>query len=271
MASTTATASATTAMELPVVYVAPGQSLAEVFADLDGWGQLGDTMRALAAGGAQPRLAYAYQLPESDRLLGKLVVDVTAAGAGEAALSGVLSGVRGLRVISVQAPAEAGLLMSERQRPELAGTPAVIFGRPVIGALARGIIEAQGEAGERLLSRLGGDTGRLAASALPPLIEQLGMTISDDLLTRRIRDLQVMGWATFQHASIEDSSRGEVTLADTFEAAPWDRNASSPACHFLRGFIAGVFSFVWGHPVTCRELECQATGAPACRFAFQLS
>ncbi|MGH3225385.1 MAG: V4R domain-containing protein [Streptosporangiaceae bacterium] len=271
MATTTVTNNTTTAMELPVCYVAPGQPLAEVIVNLDGWEYFAGTVHALAGNSAQPRLAYAYQLPGSSRLLAKLVVNVTAAEAGEASLSTVLSAVRGLQVISIQPPTEAGLVMSERQRPELAGTPAAIFGRPIIGGLARGIIEAQGEAGERFLAQLGRDAGHLAASALPPLIEQLGMTISDDLLTRRMRDLQVMGWATFERASIKDSSYGEAVLSDTFEAAPWNQEAASPTCHFLSGFIAGVFSFVWAHPVTCRELECQATGAATCRFAFQIS
>lgn len=258
-------------MELPVAYVAPGQALAEVLVDLDGWDQLGDTIRALTAGRAQTQLAYAYQLPESNQLLAKLVVNVTAARVDEEAISGMLSAVRGLQAISVQAPAEAGLVMSERQRPEMAGTPAVIFGRTIIGSLTHGILRALGEAGEGLLSQLGQDAGVLAASALPPLIQQLGMTISDDLLTRRMRDLQVMGWAAFESASIEDSARGEVSLADTFEAVSWNGEASSPVCHFIRGFIAGVFSFVWGGNVTCRELECQAAGAAACRFAFHLT
>ncbi len=147
----------------------------------------------------------------------------------------------------------------------------MIFGRPIIASFARAILEDRGQAGERLLSQAGRDAGGLAASALPPLIEQLGMTVSDDLLARRMRDLQVMGWATCERASVDDASRGEATLLGTFEAAAWNGAASSPACHFLCGFIAGVFSFVSERPVSCRELECQATGAAACRFAFQPS
>lgn len=271
MTTATATKSTTTAMELPVAYVAPGQPLAEALVNLDGWEELGDTIQALAASKAQPRVSYAYQLPESNLLLAKLVLDMSAAGADEAALAGMLSAIPGLRVVSIQTPTETGLVMSERQRPELVGTPAVIFGRPVIGSLTHGTIENQGEAGERLLAQLGQDAGRLAASALPPLIEQLGMTASGDLLARRMRDLQVMGWAMFERASVEDTSQGEVILTDTFEAVPWKGEASSPMCHFLRGFITGVFSFVWAHPVACHELECQATGAASCRFAFQRS
>lgn len=271
MAMTTATRRTTTAMELPVVHVAPGQPLAEVFVHLDGWPQLGEAMRALAAERVQPRVAYAYQLPDSDRLMAKLVLDVGGVRADEAALSGMLSAVPGLQLVSIQPPSEAGLVMSERQRPALVGTPAAIFGRPVVGSLTRGILRTQDGDGGHLLAESGRDAGRLAASALPPLIEQLGMTVTDDLLCRRMRDLQVMGWATFERASVEDSSRGEVVLLDTFEAAAWDGQASAPTCHFLRGFVEGVFSFVWARPVTCRELECQATGATACHFTFGVS
>ncbi|MGI8491507.1 MAG: V4R domain-containing protein [Acidimicrobiales bacterium] len=263
--------STTTAMELPVLYVSPGQRLAEVFAEVDSWDQLCDVLQALAPHQVQTRVAYAYQPSGTDRLTAKLVLDVSALRAGDESLRIALSKVPGLHLSSIQAPSEPGLLMSERQRPQLAGTPAVIFGQPVIACLARAIVEDQGDAGKRLLCRAGLDAGRLAASALPPLIEQLGMTVSDDLLTRRMRDLQVMGWATLERASIEDSSRGEVTLLDTFEAAAWHGDAPSPSCHFLAGFIAGVFSFVWERQVGCDETECQATGAPACRFAFQPS
>lgn len=263
----TVTAASATAVNLPVAYVDPGRLLAQVFANLDGWEELGSAMRTLRETG-RPRPAYAYQPSQADRLLAQLVLDVTALEAGEEALPELLTGVRGLQVISVQPATEAGLVMAERQRPELAGTPAVIFGRAIISGLTLGIIEAQGEAGGQLLSRLGGDAGRLAASALPPLLKQLGITISDDLLARRIRDLQVIGWATFEHASI-DAFRREVTLADTFEAAAWGGAAASPACYFLAGFIGGVFSFAWERPVGCRELERQAMGAARRRFVFR--
>lgn len=264
----TATTTATTAMQLPVAYAAQGQPLAEVFVHLDSWRQLGAMMEA-AGSKAQPRLIYAYQLPGSERLLAKLVLGTTAS-ADEATLASMLSSVTGLEVISTQSPTEAGLMMSEGQRPELVGTPAVLFGRPVIGNFTRGILET-GADGERLLFDLGHGAGQLAASALPPLIEQLGITISSDLLVRRMRDLQVMGWAVFGQASIDGDSHGEVTLTDTFESTAWSGDANSPTCHFLRGFIAGVFAFVWGRPVACRELECQAVGAAACRFAFDPS
>lgn len=77
----------------------------------------------------------------------------------------------------------------------------------------------------RLLSQLGRDAGGLAASALPPLIEQLGIMVSDDLLTRQMRDLQVMGWATLEQASIEDASRGEVVPGRHFRGRPVERGS----------------------------------------------
>ena len=141
---------------------------------------------------------------------------------------------------------------------------AVIFGRPIIGSLVRWIIEAQDEEGVRLLSQFGREAGRLAASAPPPLLEQLGMTISDALLARRMRDLQVMGWANFERASLDGASRGKLAPVDTFEAAAWNGEATSP-CHF-----AGSSRFEWERSIECRELECQATGAERCRFRFRL-
>ncbi len=253
---------------LPVMYVEPGKLIAYAYVYLDGWAQLGDALRAIEPRGVYPRLSYVYQAPESGRLLGLLALDVTALGSDEAATYQALGAIPGLRVVAVQRP-EGGVAAAELQTPTLVGTPAVLFGRPIISSLTQGIVKAQGGAGERLLHELGRDAGTLAASALPPLLRTLGLTLSADLLMRRLRDLQVMGWAVLRDARLSDEHHGEVTLADTFESAAWEGKASSPKCHFLSGFIGGVFSFAWQHPFECREVECQATGAPACRFAFQ--
>jgi predicted hydrocarbon binding protein len=259
---------ATTGMDLPVAYVQPGQSLAQVFAELGGWQGVPATLQAIDSAGAHPRVLYAYQPPAAQTLVTQLVLDVAAADGDEASLGNLLAGVQGARVLSTQPPTEAGLVMAEQQHPQLVGAPAVIFGRPIIGSLTRGVIEANGDAGARVLSAAGRNAGRLAASALPPLLEQLGIELSDDLLRRRISDLQVVGWATVERASIDGDSRGEVTLRDTFEAAVWEGGAPAPSCHFLSGFIAGVFSFAWDRTIDCRELECQGAGAAACRFEF---
>ena len=99
--ATTVTADTTTAVNLPVAYVDPGRLLAGVFANLDGWEELSGALQTLAAGKAQPRLAYAYQPPQSDKLLAQLVLDVSALGADEgaatssAASSPVCSRLRG--------------------------------------------------------------------------------------------------------------------------------------------------------------------------------
>jgi predicted hydrocarbon binding protein len=259
---------ATTPMDLPVAYVQPGQSLAQAFVELDRWEGLGATLQALAGAGAQPRVVYAYQPPGAENLVTQLVLDVAGSAGDEASLTSVLERAGAARVVSAQPPTEAGLVMAERQHPQLVGAPAVMFGRPIIGSLTRGLVERDGEAGANLLSELGRNAGQLAASALPPLLEQLGIELSNDLLARRMSDLQVMGWATVERASIDEQSRGEVTLRDTFESAAWKGKADSPTCHFLGGFIAGVFSFAWERPVDCREVECQGAGAGACRFAF---
>jgi predicted hydrocarbon binding protein len=161
--------------------------------------------------------------------------------------------------------------MAEQQTPGLVGTPAEIFGRPIISSLAQGITRTRGAGGERLLHQLGRDAGTLAASALPPLLEKLDLSINVDLLTQRIRDLQVVKWATVRRATVSDELRGEVTLVDTFEADAWKGQGGSPKCHFLSGFMAEAFSFAWQRPFDCRETECRAAGTAVCHFALQPS
>jgi len=261
------TAAKPTSMQLPVMYVEPGRLLSYVLVHLDGWPELGDVLQVLHSRGLQPRMSYVYQAPRSGRLVGALVLDVQAIGDDQDAVASALANVPGLHADSVQRP-ESGLAVAEQEKPDLVGTPAVIFGRSIVGSVVRGIVAGQGAGGESLLHRVGHDAGELAASAVPPLLQRLGVPMSLELLTRRVTDLQAMGWATIRGVRVDGQLHGEATLADTFESAAWDGKAPSPRCHFLSGFVEGVFSFAWQRPVDCREVECQATGAPACRFVF---
>lgn len=62
----TVTEAETIAMSLPVAYVAPGEPLATAYARLDGWAQLHELLQTLDRRGTKPRLAYVYQMPETD-------------------------------------------------------------------------------------------------------------------------------------------------------------------------------------------------------------
>lgn len=264
----TVTASSRTEIALPVSYVEPGALLTELYVRLDGWAPLDSIRQMVEQQGARLSLAYLYQIPQSESLLGMLIMNVAAADNAGEALTGDLATIPGLQILSIQ-EREAGLAMAEQQTPSLPGTPAVIFGRAIIGSVTEGIVKAQGSQGEHLLYQLGHHAGELAASGLPPLLQELGLSITADLLARRLTDFQVMGWAVLQSGTVGDQHQGEVTLVDTFESAPWKGGALSPTCHFLRGFIAGVFSTAWDQPIDCQETACQAAGAPACEFVFQ--
>lgn len=131
------------------------------------------------------------------------------------------------------------------------------------------IVKALGDDGDRLLHQQGRDAGTLAASAPPPLLKELGVAITVDLLPRRITDFQVTGWAAVRGATVNEDLRGELTLADTFESEAGKGQAGSPRCRFLAGFIAGVFSFPFQRLFACQAIQCQATGAATCQFALQ--
>ncbi|MGH2448223.1 MAG: V4R domain-containing protein [Chloroflexota bacterium] len=263
----TLTKTPTTPMSLPMAYVDPGRPLATVYAHLNDWAHLNAALETLEGRGAHPRLVYAYEMPQSRQLLAMLVLQ-SEAGASE--LSHTLSSISGLTVVSVQPP-DRGLAMAEQQAPNLVGTAAVIFGRPIIGSLTDGIIKALGEEGEKLLHQRGREAGTMAASALPPLLQQLGVSVNVDLLTKRLVDLQVMGWATVDGATVNEDLHGTITLVDTFESEGWKGKATSPKCLFISGFIAGVFSFAFQRQFDCTETQCQATGAAKCQFTLQPS
>lgn len=156
--------------------------------------------------------------------------------------------------------------MAEQQTPDLAGTLAVIFGRPVISRLTRRIGTAQAPRGEWVLYQHGRDAGTLAASALPPLMADLGLEITVGLLTRRVTDLQVMRWAAVWRATVSYVQGGGI-LAGTFEFEAWDGKPLLPGVIFCRDSSPGCSPNAWQRAVDCRETECQAAaGAPSCEF-----
>lgn len=61
---------------------------------------------------------------------------------------------------------------------------------------------------------------------------------------------------------------GTVILRDCFEAAAWLKKLQK-ACHWNRGYIAGVMREVFGKPVEAVEVKCSAAGDEYCEFNIQ--
>jgi len=58
---------------------------------------------------------------------------------------------------------------------------------------------------------------------------------------------------------------GRIVVRDSFEAKGYGRS-DRPVCHFLRGFLSGVVSYVTGVKVVLTEAKCLALGEEYCEF-----
>jgi hypothetical protein len=67
--------------------------------------------------------------------------------------------------------------------------------------------------------------GRLAASAMPPLLDRVRVLLTLDLLRRRITDSQVFGWAEVRTVPLAETLDGVLELDKTFESAHWQGRA----------------------------------------------
>jgi predicted hydrocarbon binding protein len=79
------------------------------------------------------------------------------------------------------------------------------------------------------------------------------------------------GKLSFLGVDFVDGS-GRIIVADAFETvarkAEKSRQASQPCCNFLRGFLSGFLSELFGKPITVTEEKCAGTGDENCEFTF---
>jgi divinyl protochlorophyllide a 8-vinyl-reductase len=124
----------------------------------------------------------------------------------------------------------------------------------------------------------------------PDILSRAGRATGDDLiamqLSARAQSLLSSGpwtvsawllgrWAKQNSWTFAGSAVFAPTGALEFEmvANPLIRGetASSTLCSFHQSLFERLFQRLVDPGLVCRELECQATGAPACRFAVALS
>jgi len=261
--ATTPNASLVT-LELPLMYIAPKESLTYVYAQLANGAALDRLQGAAREAGGTPRVIYAYYQPERGQFLAMLAVETTTA-AGSAAVVEKLSALPGVQLIGSMAP-QAGVAASERHALQVVGTPMVVLAREVLGGAFRRFSET---AGHDAVYQAGVAMGQRAASAVPPLLERLGLALTLDLLRQRLMDFQVFGWAEVRQVNIGESLQGAIELSRAFEASAWNGQAPAPTCDFLRGFTVGVFSFAYNREFGSAEPTCQGKGDALCRITFQ--
>lgn len=257
---------------LPVMYVAPGQSLTGAYISADSIEHLAALGQAASSLGVTLSLVYTYWDPSQRRYVGMVVLDQTNTQGGAQRVTQALGQAPGVQVLATAgAGPGSGLVAFEQNRLNVAGTPVVVIARPFLGGTHRRLLEALGDQAATLLFQSGQSAGQMAASGVPDLVTHLGVPLSPDLVRQRFRDLQVFSWATVVDLKVNDRFAGEARLADDFEAAIWQGQAQSAVCHWIRGFLTGALSSLTGHAIQVSEPECQAKGDQYCRMTFQAS
>jgi len=259
-----------TKIQLPIMYLDPGQSLTYTYVYADEWATFDRLRQEAEVNGTSLKLQYAYFDSERNKYFGVLVLDSTACREGLERVVESLKRQPGVEVVDVEHTGN-GLAASEKHVLEVVGTPVVVFARAIIGATYRQLVETQGAQMEALLFRLGEAAGEMAASGVPALASTLGVTLDAQLLRERFHDLQVFGWGEVVSLQAAEDFSGEALLNDDFEAAAWQGQADSAKCHWLRGFITGALSTLRGRPFEVAEPECQAKGDAYCRMVFRPS
>jgi len=77
-----------------------------------------------------------------------------------------------------------------------------------------------------------------------------------------------MNWGkmSFQDVDLENGT-GKIRVLDSFESLV--HKSTQPSCHFLRGFLAGFLSELFGRDVSITEIKCAGKGDDHCDFEFE--
>ena len=76
------------------------------------------------------------------------------------------------------------------------------------------------------------------------------------------------GWGVFEVAELGPGGEGVVIGRNTFTARIFG-DLGEPACHLVRGFLAGVFSKLFGGELVCEGVRCRSAGDEWCEFRLR--
>jgi predicted hydrocarbon binding protein len=113
------------------------------------------------------------------------------------------------------------------------------------------------------------DTGKKVGEYIATRLGEIYNLRDIELVKAVIQANQATGWAMVEVKNLDFKQlSGTIILRGCFEAAAW-RKRTQKACHWTRGYIAGVVSKAFGKPVEAVEVKCAATGDDYCEFKIQ--
>ena len=90
-----------------------------------------------------------------------------------------------------------------------------------------------------------------------------------ELISTVIQATRATGWGIVEVKSIDFKRlSGTVIIRDCFEALAREKKPYK-VCHWIRGFVAGFQSVVFGQPVEAVETKCLAVGDEHCEFEIR--
>ena len=130
--------------------------------------------------------------------------------------------------------------------------------------LQKNVEAVLGEEADALLYEAG---IRAGASSAQILLEKWGR---EDFMKRwaEFYGSRGCGWFKLEEAEINPERGGVIKLSSSFIAEGYGRS-EKPVCHFLCGFLVGVFQELLGVKLTCEEIRCAATRESYCEFKLE--
>lgn len=163
--------------------------------------------------------------------------------------------------------ASGGLLVDRFHFPvEWAGERAVLFRAETLGTIFARVNEifGGGPAAGVLLYEMGEAAGR---STYQFVKDMVGEEAIKQELEQWVNLFRATGWGIVRLERVDcETNQASLEVRANFECVHYKGKSSDARGHFLRGFIVGWFSEVFGKRMTAQESSCVAKGDESCRF-----
>lgn len=143
---------------------------------------------------------------------------------------------------------------------------AIILSPKAVRGMLEDIVRKYGSWGEAMVYHAGVEVGRIGSSIAAEAVGDAFASLSPRLI--KIFNASGLGQVEITDLSL-DPLEAHVRVASCFECSGLKKRR--PACHFMRGIIAGGTDVGFGTSTSCEEVKCMASGDPFCDFVVKVA
>ncbi len=144
------------------------------------------------------------------------------------------------------------------------GQRVILEDREGLSFFIKEIHDKYGTGGEAFLYFLGKTRGEVSGKIFR------SKNITKEFLREDLKSLQAAGWGIPELLEADlDKKFIRLRIYDLYESAAFEGRSSKPRCHFVRGYLEGLFSAFLGVDLESSEVKCIAMGDPYCEFIFK--